>query len=206
MACVPHLCNQSGLFGRTRHQAGFLDTVSHRLFHVNMPARPQRSQRDRRMHVVGSTDRNGIDVAAFFQKHAIVLENLCVGKFLERANGVFPVDVAQRDDILLQPAHRPHQAAALATHADSRDVQFFTRSGVPRPAQRAARNDLKAVCRARHRSKEPTPAHSCMNPAFSTNVHCCHCAALTKMPTFPIASTKLPHLRTETIGRCRDSG
>jgi hypothetical protein len=54
--------------------------------------------------------------------------------------GVFPVHIAQRDDILA--GHFLEIAPALSAHADAGDIEFLAGRLVPRPAQRAAGDDL----------------------------------------------------------------
>ena len=76
VAVVAHLRDQAGFLRHPRHHPRLLDGVGHRLLHIDMLARAQRRQRDRRVHVVGRGDHHRLDVLPLLQHHAVILEPL----------------------------------------------------------------------------------------------------------------------------------
>lgn len=100
VAGIAHLRHQPGFPRDAGHHPRFLDAVAHRLLDVHMLAGPQRGQRDRRMHMVGSGDDHGVDVLALVEQDAVVLEHLGLGEPLEGVGGDARIGVAQGDDVL----------------------------------------------------------------------------------------------------------
>ena len=118
VAVVAHLGDQARLLGHAGHDAGFLDAVGHRLLDVHVLARPQRRHADRGVQVVGRGDHHRVNVLPLVEHHAEVFEHLGLGIGLEGAGRIFPVDVAQGDDVFTR--HFAQVAAALAADADAR--------------------------------------------------------------------------------------
>ena len=131
VAVVAHLGHQARLLRHAGHDPRLLDRVGHRLLDVHMLAGPHRGQADRRVHVVGSGDHHGVDVASLIEQHAIIAELLGVREVLEGAGRLDPVHVAQRDDVLA--GHLLDDAPALPSHADPGDVQLLARRDEPPP-------------------------------------------------------------------------
>src|ERR1700726_1230864 len=80
MALIAHLRGDFRFFGATRETARFVNGPSKWLLHVNMLAEGHGSQRDGRVHVIGSGDDDGLDVFLLLEHLAIVFVALGFGQ------------------------------------------------------------------------------------------------------------------------------
>ena len=94
------------------------------------------------MHVVGCRDNHSVDVLLLVEHFAAVFPLAGVGKFFERARGVTPIDVAQRDNVVVWELR--YVTAALTGHADARDVQFFAGGGLSAQPEDRARDNVES--------------------------------------------------------------
>ena len=85
---------------------------------------------DDRMGVVGRGDHHGVGLFEQLVVHAaVVVVFLGCGVALEYVVGIFPVHVAQADDVLA--LHRLQVGGTAAADADAQNVEFVARGGVP---------------------------------------------------------------------------
>src|SRR5438093_1254648 len=96
-------------------------------------------QAGRRVRVIGRGNRDRVDALRLLVEHlAVVAEALRLGVALKGVLGDFPVDVAQRVDVLA--LHALHVVAAHAADADASDVEPIARRPESAP-QDVARHD-----------------------------------------------------------------
>ena len=113
-ALVAHLRGYLVLGGQLGEQAGFVDGAGERLLHVDVLAGLDGGSGDDRVRVVGRGDHHGISlVQHLVEHHPPVLVALGVGIALEDVGSIFPIHVAQADDLFrLQPAEDAGSASA----------------------------------------------------------------------------------------------
>jgi len=100
------------------------------LLDVDVLAGRHRIGCDDRVRVVGRSHHHGVCRLEHFVEHlAVVVVLLGSRVALEHVVGIFPVDVAQADDVLAFEAAEHRRAAAADT--DTQDVEFVARSRVP---------------------------------------------------------------------------
>jgi hypothetical protein len=90
---IPHLGGDLALRRRLAHQAGLVDRARQRFFDVHVFPHPHGGHGDRRVHVVGSADDNGIDVLLLVQHLAEVVVPRRLRILLEIRSGVLVVDL-----------------------------------------------------------------------------------------------------------------
>src|SRR5205823_5396128 len=145
---------QPGLLRHSSHEPRLFDAVRHRLLHIDVLARPQRRQRDGRVHVVRSADDHRVATLELLQHHPVIAELLRVWKSLGRAGREFPIHIAQSDDVLAGDGRVAQNAAALPSDANAGDVQLLARRSLPL-TQDMAWNDQETQPR---RSRVPQEA------------------------------------------------
>ena len=140
VALVTHLCGYSRGPGDFGHLAHLPNRAGQRLLAVDGLAQLHRHDRGHGMRVIGRGHDHRIDVGRILLEHfAEIFETLSLGESVERTLRAFPIDVAQRIDILV--AHTAHVGAASAPNADARDIERITRRAVSAAAQHMPRHD-----------------------------------------------------------------
>ena len=126
---VAHLGGYLVLVGQFGQQARFVDGVGQRLLDVDVLAGGDGVGGDDGVRVVGRGDHHGVGRFEQLVVHlAVVVVLLGCRVALEHVVGVFPVDVAQADDVLAFEPFQHRGAAASDTHAQ--DVELVAGGGV----------------------------------------------------------------------------
>ena len=124
-ALVAHLRGHLVLVGQLGQQARLVDGVGQRFFAIYVLAGGDGVGGDDGVRVVRRSDHHGIGRLEHLVVHlAVVVELLGRRITFENVVGVFPVDIAQADDVLALQALQ-HRSAASAD-ADAQDVEFVT--------------------------------------------------------------------------------
>ena len=93
----------------------------------------------------------------FLEHFAVVPVPSCLGKLIENGRRVGRVHVAKSHDVFAAQVLKVFRA--LAAETDSRNVQFFIRSGGALEAEDVAGNDLKGRGRGGRAAQEPAPGN-----------------------------------------------
>ena len=91
------------------------------------------------MRVIGRSDHDRVDPLLLFEHGAKIAIPTGVGILLKRPGGVFPIHVAERDDVLALEVLQVGQT--LPANADSGNVEFFVGGLIAAPAQNSSRED-----------------------------------------------------------------
>jgi hypothetical protein len=145
VALVAHLRDDAGGAGGLGQGAGLVQRVRERLLRVDVLAGVDRRHRDDGVRVVGRADGYGVDVVGLLVEHlAEILVAAGVGVIGEGLLAAFLVDVAQGDDVALEPCKLGDLCPAHPAAADAREVELSAGRRVPGPAERRARDDREA--------------------------------------------------------------
>jgi len=156
VAVVAHLRDQPGFLRHASHHPRLFDGVRHRFLDIDVLARAQCRERNRRVHVVGRADDHGVAALEFFQHDAVIGEALRVRESLDRAGGVLPIHVAQRDDVLAGDGRVAQHPAALISDANAGDVQLLARWRLPLPPNMTGNNPEAQPRDGRAPQEEPS--------------------------------------------------
>ncbi len=90
MTLITHLRGDLGFLGTPRELAGFINGPGKRFLHVDVFAESHGCKGDRRVHVVGGGDENGVNILLVFEHVAIVLIALGSSAVLGSSAESFP--------------------------------------------------------------------------------------------------------------------
>ena len=162
-ALVAHLGGYLVLGGEFGEQPGLVDGMGQGLFDVNVLAGGDCFGGDDGVRVVGRGYHHGIGRFEQLLVHlAVVVILLGRGITLENVVGIFPVHVAQSDDILALEAFQ-HRGAASAD-ADAQDIEFV--------AGCRCMSEILSQDRARHDRQPEGRCGSCFQERSSRHFVC----------------------------------
>ena len=121
---VTHLGRNLVFVSQFRQQAGLVNGVGQRFLDIDVLAGSHRIGCDNRVRMVGGSHHHGVGRFEHLVEHLTVVVVLFgSGVTLEDMVGVFPVDVAQADDVLAFQPFQHRGTASADTHAQ--DVELI---------------------------------------------------------------------------------
>ena len=152
LALVAHLRGELAFARQSGDLPRFPDRVRERLFAIDMLAQFHRSHRCKGVNMIRRGNDDGVDVLLLVEHLAVVLPLPCLGEFLERAGGVRPIHIAQRDDVVIRKLG--DVVPALAGDTDASDVELPAWRCRAVESEHVTGHDLKACGRDRDAAHE----------------------------------------------------
>ena len=125
-ALVAHLCGHTVLRRKFGQESRLIDGEGERLLDIDVLPGRHRLGCDDGVGVVGGGDHHGVGlVEHLVEHHTVVIVLLCLRVLVEHVVGVFPVHVAETDDVF--GLHLCEVGGSASSDADTEDVQLVAR-------------------------------------------------------------------------------